>query len=193
MAEWQHVEFTSSHRGIKNTSTNGTALAEHLLNTGRGPWTPESTGKDEREKRKEEEAGQDLWVWVAGMRNWRRGEVPAPRGPSLLWGDQLRQKGGLGFWRRVPQPSVAGGTERDVHRRAVCNPAHLSLRRVSASVDRGTGVEHGVWRADPTRGGLLLAARRQPEGIGVRSSTTRNAAGRSPECCRSEAPLLSEA
>ena len=92
MAEWQHVEFTSSHKGIKNTSTNGTVLAEHLLNTGRGPWTPERTGKDEREKRKEEEAGQDLWVWVEGVRNWRRGEVPAPRGSSSLWGDQLRQK-----------------------------------------------------------------------------------------------------
>ena len=111
MAEWQHVEFTSSHKGIKDTSTNGTVLAEHLLNTGRGPWTPDRTGKDEREKRKEEEAGQDLWVWVEGVRNWRRGEVPAPRGSSSLWGDQLRQKGGLGFWRRVPQP-VCGRRDR---------------------------------------------------------------------------------
>ena len=84
MTEWQDVEFTSSHRGIKNTSTNRTVLTEHLLNAGRGPWTPKRTGKDKREKRKEEEAGQDLWVWVEGVRNWRRGEVPAPRGSSSL-------------------------------------------------------------------------------------------------------------
>ena len=36
MAEWQDVEFTSCHRGIKNTSTNGavlTAPAEHWQTT----------------------------------------------------------------------------------------------------------------------------------------------------------------
>ena len=35
MAEWQHVEFTSSHKGIKNTSTNGTVLIGYLLNISR--------------------------------------------------------------------------------------------------------------------------------------------------------------
>ena len=41
-------------------------------------------------------------------------------------------------------------------------------------------LECGVWRADPGRG-QLLAVRRQPEGTGVRSSTTRNAQGASPD------------
>ena len=53
-------------------------------------------------------------------------------------------------------------------------------------------LERGVWRADPGRG-LLLAARRQPEGTGVRSSATWNACVGNPDCHRSEVPLLSDA
>ena len=145
-------------------------FSRHLLNTGRGPWTPERTGNDEREKRKGEEAGQGLWVWVEGVRNWRRGEVPVPRGSSSLWGDQLRQNGGLGLWRRVPQP-VCGRRDRVSHSQAGCaQPCAPQPQTCVSPCGRGTGVERGVWRADPTTG-LLLAARRQPEGIGVRCST----------------------
>ena len=32
MAEYEDVEFVSPHKYIKNTSTNGTILTEHLLN-----------------------------------------------------------------------------------------------------------------------------------------------------------------
>ena len=45
MAAAKNVELTSSHKYIKNTSTNGTILTEHLLNTGRRPQTPERTRK----------------------------------------------------------------------------------------------------------------------------------------------------
>ena len=41
----KNVELPSSHKYIKNTSTNGTILTEHLLNTGRRPQTPERTRK----------------------------------------------------------------------------------------------------------------------------------------------------
>ena len=33
----------SPHKYIKNTSTNGTILIEHLLNIGERPWTPKRT------------------------------------------------------------------------------------------------------------------------------------------------------
>ena len=68
--------------------------------------------------------------------------------------------------------------------------ARPRLRRVSVTVDRGWVLERGVWRADPGRG-LLFAWKRQPEGMGVRSSTTRNVRGRSLGLHRNRAPLLS--
>ena len=53
------MEFTSPHKYIKNTSTNGTILTEHLLNTSRRPQTPKrtkknshTTGQDERKEKK---------------------------------------------------------------------------------------------------------------------------------------------
>ena len=39
------MEFTSSHKYIKNTSTDGTILTEHLLNISRGPWTSKRSRK----------------------------------------------------------------------------------------------------------------------------------------------------
>ena len=56
------------------------------------------------------------------------------------------------------------------------SPVGPSLRHVSSSVDGGWALEGGFWRANLGRG-LLLADRRQPEGMGVRKSTTRNARG----------------
>lgn len=55
------------HKLIKNTSTLGKILTEHLLNTSRGPQTPEWTRKipaqpsrmKERRREKEEERKQD--------------------------------------------------------------------------------------------------------------------------------------
>ena len=38
-------EFISLHIHIRNASTNGTVLTEHLLNTSRGPWTPKWVNK----------------------------------------------------------------------------------------------------------------------------------------------------
>ena len=39
----------------------------------------------------------------------------------------------------------------------------------------------------------MFSVRRQPEGKGMRSSTPANAHGGSPDCHRSEGPLLSDA
>ena len=46
MAEQEDLEFTSPHKYIKNTSTNGTISIENLLNTSKGPRTPKRTRKD---------------------------------------------------------------------------------------------------------------------------------------------------
>ena len=55
------------------------------------------------------------------------------------------------------------GLEEDLHRWFMPQPCVLG--NVSASVHRGWELEHGDWRANPGRG-LLLDAKRQPEGAG---------------------------
>lgn len=65
-----------------------------------------------------------------------------------------------------------------------------SLKSVSISVDGGWVLECRIWREGPGRG-LLLAPRRQLEGTGERSSTTRNAHEGSPDSHRNEPPCLS--
>lgn len=66
-------------------------------------------------------------------------------------------------------------------------------RDMCLQVHTGTGrdwvQEHGDWRANPGRG-LLLDVRKQPEGMGVRKSTTRNASGGNLTGRRSKASLL---
>lgn len=97
----------------------------------------------------------------------------------------LEESATAGLWQAGQSEMFTGG---------LCITLRASASDVCLPVWTGGLVCNvGFGEQTPTRGGLLLAARRQPEGIGVRSSTTRNAAGRSPECCRSEAPLLSEA
>ena len=51
-------------------------------------------------------------------------------------------------------------------------------------------LKSGVRRADPRRG-LLLAAQRHPQGMGVRGSTARNAPRGSIVCLGNQVPLLS--
>ena len=45
MAEQEDAEFISPHKYIKNTSTNGTVLTEHLQNISRRLQTPKRTRK----------------------------------------------------------------------------------------------------------------------------------------------------
>ena len=117
----------------------------------------------------------------------------------LLWGSPL-----TGMETSWDRRGASGGSEESA---ATCqwqvgqtetytdgpchSPVCSNLKWLSASVHGGWGLEHGVWRADPGKG-LLLAARRQPEGMGVRSSANVKAHGRSGDHHRSEAPLLSD-
>ena len=69
------------------------------------------------------------------------------------------------------------------------SPSHPSLRQVSTGAGGEWMLKHGMWRTDL---GLLLAAWRQSEGIGVRTYAAGNASGgRSPDCRGSKPPLLS--
>ena len=83
--------------------------------------------------------------------------------------DQLGQKGSVRplaestrLWQSGQSETYTGSLRYS----SVC----FKLSWVSSGAHGSWVLPRGVWRADPTRG-LLLAARRQPEGIGVRRST----------------------
>ena len=71
-----------------------------------------------------------------------------------------------------------------------CIHVHPSLSCVSPGAEGGWVLESGVCRVHPGRG-QLLSVKRQSEGTGVRSSTTRKICRRSLGHHRSKAPLLS--
>ena len=113
-------------------------------------------------------------------------------GSSLPGGEISGDRRGVSETRRRPATGLWQTGQTETYTDGQCHsPAHPSLRRVSASAHRGGVLEHGAWRADPGRG-PLLAVRRQPKGMGVRSSATGNARGGSPDGHRSEVPLLSD-
>ena len=99
-------------------------------------------------------------------------------------GDQSGQKGNIrGSQWRVKQlvhgrQDRVRPTQRGVPR--PCTPqSDVFTGAHRAGLGQGVLVlEHGIWRADPGRA-LLLAEKRQPWGMGMRHSTTRNACGES--------------
>ena len=114
-----------------------------------------------------------------------------PGKPPHQWGDQLGHKGNFRGSKESTATSLWQASQSETYTDGPRHsPARPSLRHVSATAGGGWVLERGVWRADPGRG-LLLAARRQPEGMGVRNSATGNVRGRSLGHHRSEASLLS--
>lgn len=109
---------------------------------------------------------------------------PHPKEPPHQQGDQLGQKENIwGCWKRVKQ-LVCGRQARQSMPISVSPSPH-----VSAIMHRGWVLEHEDWRANPGKG-QLLDVRKQPEGTGVRKSTTRNASGGNLTGRRRKASLL---
>ena len=95
----------------------------------------------------------------------------------------------------LPEESAAASPcqtgQSETHSNGMCHsPSRPSLRQVSTGAGGEWMLKHGIWRADLGRG-LLLAAWRQSEGIGVRTYAAGNASGGSIDCHGSKAPLLS--
>ena len=106
--------------------------------------------------------------------------------------DQLGQKGSIRtlaestatcLWQSGQSETYTGS----LHYSSVC----FKLSWVSSGAHGSWVMPCGVWRADLRRG-WPLAARGQPEGMGVRSSAARNACGGSVNRHRSKVPLLSD-
>ena len=97
--------------------------------------------------------------------------------------------------RPLEENSATGLWQAELNETYTDGPCHSptcpSLRHVSIGVDRCWVHESGVWRTNPGRG-LLLTARRQPEGTEVMNSATRNPCGGNQDHRRNKAPLLSD-
>ena len=92
MAE-EDVELTSPHKYTKSTATHGTVFTEHLLNTSRGPQTPERTRKiptypGRMEERKTIENSKRDRTCTPGGGLMER-EFPYLGKPPYCWRDQL--------------------------------------------------------------------------------------------------------
>ena len=99
------------HKYIKNTSTCGTTLTEHLLNAGRRPQISQKArksprtwvGQKKKEKKKKteiKEEGWDLHLWEGAVKEEKFPHTRKPlhwRRSSVGWGEALEPR------RRVQQ------------------------------------------------------------------------------------------
>lgn len=151
------MELTSFYEYIKNTSTGGAVLTEHLLpGPNRRSQTPERTRKVSIQLGRMK-GGKGKWdiSWVSG-RELKRGnvpdlwEAPSPVGSSEMELQRLRG-----------EPSCQPAADRaERPARTVQPPAWApSLRHKSAATDRGWVLRLGVQRPGLGRG-MELAAQR---------------------------------
>ena len=199
VGEREDVEFISPHKCIKSTSKNGTILTEHQLNTSSRPQTPKVPERSPR--------NQVGWKKEEGKRKRKGSRMrPVPlvremkeRRGSCIRGTTLtgrkfswNRRGTLGaIGGECSNWSVAGRAEWDIYWWSMPQPCMPQPEMCVCQWGWGLSAGTGVWRANLVRG-LLLAVRRQTEGMGVRKSATGNACGGNPDCHRSEAPLLSD-
>ena len=83
------MEFTSSHKYIKNTSANETNLTEHMLNTSRGLWAtksirkiPTQLGKMKERKKRTQKRDQQCWQESESEESFPHSEKP-PHGADI--------------------------------------------------------------------------------------------------------------
>ena len=125
--------------------------------------------------------------------SWRRGEVPTFREAPSWWGKQVGQRRSFRRSEGNATTSLWKARQSKICTHGLCwSPANPSVSpRVSTGVEWGWVLGSGVWRADPGTG-QLLAVKRQPEGTGVRSSTTGNVCRKSLDHHRGKEPLVSD-
>ena len=173
---------------MEQLSQNTTKDLGHQKGLERFPHNRVGLKKEGKKKRRGSRMGS------APMRgSWSRGEVPTHGEGSTLTGKsvgtegehlRLLEEGEMAdLWQTGQSETYTDGLRH--------SPARPRLGSVSASAHRGWELECGDWRANLGKG-LLLAARRQPEGTGGRKSITRNACGGNLDCHRTKMPLLSD-
>ena len=129
------MELTSSHKYIQNSSTCGTTLTEHLLNTGRRPQISERARKSPcnrvGQKKKEKKKDKGIGTGPAPLGGSCEGEKFATlwEVPSLV-GRSARMEGELQSLGGEHRNWSAGGKTETCTNGWCCHPALPSLRRV---------------------------------------------------------------
>ena len=130
------MEFIPLRKCIKTTSTDGTILTEHQLNTSRRPWTPERTrkisakpGRMKERREKEKERKQDRLCTPEGELKQRRGShirgSPLTDG-EIIWDRRgalrLLEEGEMAsLWQTGQSETYTGGPcHSPVHHRLGC-------------------------------------------------------------------------
>ena len=127
------------------------------------------------------------------MGSWRWEEFSTLRKIPSQWGNQLGQKEiFMGLKENAADSQWKAGQSKNCVHGPCCSPANPSLSCVSLVAEWGLVLKSGVCSADPERG-QLLAVKKQPEGIRVKSSITRKVCRQSPGYHRSKATLMSGA
>lgn len=87
------MKFVAPDKCVKNTSTNGTVLTEHLLNVRGRLWTPKRTGKmplqltrmkDQRKKKRNQTKDSQPW-WEAEGEGKSPHSDKFPHGGEVSW------------------------------------------------------------------------------------------------------------
>ena len=168
---------------------------EQLLSISGRLWTPKRTRKiplqpgrmkERKKEKRNQKRDQQPWWEAEGEERFLHSEK-TPHGGEISWDTKVpsgesKEKAVDGLWK-------AGQSKNCTHG-LCCSPVYPSLSRVLPVVKGGWVLENGAWSVDPERG-PLLAVKRQPEGTGVRSSTTGNVCSKSLGHDKSKASLLS--
>ena len=129
MVEEKDMGLTFSHKYIKNTSTCGMILTEHLLNAGRRPQTSKRArkspcnwvGQKKKEEKRERERNRDR-TCTPGRKLCKRIGF-CTLGSPVTGGKISQDRGGVsGPWRRVQQ-LVCRGQSRERPAERVCAAA----------------------------------------------------------------------
>ena len=124
--EKMDVKFICPYKHIKNTSTYGIVLTEHLMNTSREPWTPKGQERSPRNwagQKKEEKRKRGSRMGPESLvGSWRWGEAPTSGEAPVSARRSDGTEGEIwGLGGEVSNWSVAGRTEGDLQR--VCPTA----------------------------------------------------------------------
>ena len=176
----------------------GTILIEHLLNISGRLQTPKRTRKipsqlgrmKERRKKGKRNQKRDQQPWREAESEGRSPHSEKlPHGWEISWDrkgpfGESKENAAEGLWKAGQSKNCTHGLH--------CNSVHSSLSRESPAGEGVWVLGSGVWIVDRGRE-QLLAVKRQCEGTGVRSSTTRKVCGKRPGHHRSKALLFSGA
>ena len=104
------VEFTSSHKCIKNTSTCGVILTDYLLDTSKPHIQPKLQERSPcmGRAKKRNQNGTELYPWEGSVKEKR---FPHPGNPLHQLGDQLGRRGDSEAQQRVSSWLGAGRTD----------------------------------------------------------------------------------